>query len=485
MSSLASVSPICTTQAKIVSSNCPSKNPPKKSLSAVQTIYMGNSIVLKAAREAIKDPMTHFKMDPFSSKSPKAHSFIRDARVIRNDGLHLIPYSIQDTFLRERFKSLLPATSDSFILYGQGGCGYGYGFEENERQKAIDTAKHLQQPFLLAKTCIEGGNCFLTKKGAIVGIHSVILSIIALQEQYFFDKTHLAVRAKNIKMPKRFFVRMARNSALYAKRRRCNKNKTVFLIHQAIQKQFGGESGYRKLITAPITEKDRIYYHSAAKRWQAYWEIAKEVMADELGIQRPSLTIIDQAHFHIDLDIAQGPKRLLLVNNPQQAIAVVERRAQKVKGIALTYFQSMLVNMRKNLRNQTTILKLNLLRFKKLDLQVIRVPGVYRTENGEGINLLNGLFLKSSSGVRFATQGTAHPLDRHLLKPFAETLWKYNIEPIFLDVLAQSFAETQGGLHCLTWKQKKNYPIPVVDQGQSRDNAQHSSKMEKKHIDNT
>ncbi len=453
MSSLLIPSHISPTPATTSSPEDSPSTPPKKKQGKAQTIFVGNSFVLEQAKEAITDLTIRFKMDPLASRNPRDLTFVRDSRVIRKDGVHLIPSAISDPLLEGRFKSLLPECSSHFITATKE-TGYGRGFEETQRTQAIETAKKLKQAYYAAKTCIEGGNCFLTKKGAIVGVHSVILSLVALLEKKQFDEDELDKLAHSIENPQSRFVRMARNDAIYAKRQpyddKLKNTKGFSPLREEMLKLFGGESGYKKLLTAPITKEEEENNLTAAKKWQACWEKTLEIMADELGIKKKALIIIDQMHFHIDFDIALGPKGLILIQDPKQCINFLTAKTERVKGAALQHFQRFLESMQQKAETHTAIYKSNFSKIKALDLDVVPVPGFFENDS-HNINLINGLFLRSSKGLIFATQGASNRYDAELLEIFAETLLQKNIQAVFIDSLQPILEQNHGGLHCLTW----------------------------------
>ena len=131
-------------------------------------------------------------------------TFGRDLRICRLDGSLLIPYSFSykesapfDRLLRAMF----PLTSREVINGVKAGFGKGCNLENVEETARLATCQKI--PYTLGKSAIEGGNCFLFlgadgKGKGVVGVHSLILTLVALQEQGYFEK--LAVKDRLLEL---------------------------------------------------------------------------------------------------------------------------------------------------------------------------------------------------------------------------------------------------------------------------------------------
>ncbi len=91
--------------------------------------------------------------------------FIRDSSVTLFPRGFLIPYSIKDPVLLNRFLAMLPESSDPFILMEKGGTithkePYGSGFKKKNIIAKMRMCYEFHIPFIQGKTCIEGGTVF-------------------------------------------------------------------------------------------------------------------------------------------------------------------------------------------------------------------------------------------------------------------------------------------------------------------------------------
>jgi hypothetical protein len=158
--------------------------------------------------------------DPNVKEGVADLAFGRDCRIVRLDGSYLFPYCIKmkKLLLDVRFKALLPSSSQH-IIPDWNELGYGTGVELGSVKKAIQDAQINGISFTQGMSSIEGGNCHLFIKDgtpkAIVGIHSVLLSLIGLNEQKYFTgptiKKKLIEYCEGIKTPSEESIRIARN----------------------------------------------------------------------------------------------------------------------------------------------------------------------------------------------------------------------------------------------------------------------------------
>lgn len=402
-------------------------------------IMVGDSRIASIIADVLKDIPVRVETDPLCQIIKGEYVFGRDSRVILSDGTHLIPYPIQDPLLEGRFKVLLPESSNHMIESLR--VGYGNGFSKENVEGAHKTAQMFNIPVKQGSTCIEGGNCFMTQKGAIVGIHSVILSLIALEEQKFFNEEIIAKNLSGMEIPGPLYLRMARNYALYAEK----------LLIEA-SKAIGGESGFRKRLITPLTELEIKEHCTAAKIWKMKWDFTLDWMAKELGVMKENLAVLHQNEFHLDMEMALAPDQRLFIHDPKQAESITENLTKHKKqrqAESSHYYDSLHKFSRVHCEREMRTLDNNLSRLKSLGLTVIQIPAVYGNES-ERINFINGLFLQNKEELFFLTNGAKRKANA-LVDEFSQILEKHNIKPIYFDELQQVLSRNHGGLHCLTW----------------------------------
>ena len=158
--------------------------------------------------------------DPTAVTKVDGILFGRDRCVVRLDGSYLFPYPIKmkKLFQEVQFKALMPESSRHVVLdRDESGCGMGFSLEYFH--DAIWDAQTNEIPYTLGKCVIEGGNCHLFMSEellkAIVGIHSVLLSLIGLNEQGYFLQSKVKKKLKKccdeIETPSEESLRIARN----------------------------------------------------------------------------------------------------------------------------------------------------------------------------------------------------------------------------------------------------------------------------------
>ncbi|MBS0603416.1 MAG: hypothetical protein JSS60_00090 [Verrucomicrobia bacterium] len=417
-------------------------------------VMVGDARISAIIAEALTKLNVPVETDPLCATIQGEYVFGRDSRVILADGTQLIPYPIQDPLLEGRFKALLPESSNHMIT--SMGVGYGKGFSKENVEAAHSSAQALHIPAIQASCCIEGGNCFITQSGAIVGVHSVVLSLIALEEQGCFQEEEIQRKAREIEFPDPRFLRMARNSALYAEKRPFDEKllcaRGYSPVRDEISKRWGGETGFRSLMASPLAESAGQKYCAAAKILQAKWELTLNSMAKELGVSNDKLAIVDQNEFHIDMEMALGPDDLLFVHDANGANTLLEsltERARRAGTQAFSYYNKFHQSSIKNCAREFKTTQKNLPKLTSLGLRVITLPASYSCET-EKVNFINGLFIKTKEGSIFLTNGACRRANV-FVEEFTNSLRGYKIQPIFFDELQEVLTRNHGGLHCLTW----------------------------------
>lgn len=385
-------------------------------------IMVGNTEIATLVAKRLEELNVRVEADPFCEDR---YVFCRDSRVVLSDGSQLIPYPIKNPNLSFYFRALLPESSRRFI-FDPHSTGYGFGFDPRNVVNVHRAAKMFDISTIQAKTCTEGGNCFIYKDKAIVGKHSVILSLIALEEQSFLDDKILREQLKDESLPDSSFLRMARNALLHKEHeKKCKDGEALF-----------GDSDYEVLKLAfisPLTDSPTEECIELAKLLQLKWEITLETMAIELGVDKNNLIIMDQNAFHIDMDIAISPNDFLFINDPEKA-------SQSLEDVHVVY---------KHSACEFEVMQKNIAKLKALGLEIIRVPAAYNCHLCR-INFINGLFLENERGVFFLSNG-AEGKFKVLEREFSKRLREHQIETIFFECTGKVLALYNGGLHCLTW----------------------------------
>lgn len=364
----------------------------------------------------------------------------RDCRVVLSDGSHLIPYPLPLKKLNHKISMLIPKISRHLV---QKGFFCGNGFTKSYVKKAIQAAKFYGIKANLAKTCIEGGNCFINKDRAVVGNTSVVTSLLALEDQNYFSKELLEKKLETVKKPRTKFVRMARNREVYVLDQ--SSDDKIFpkgvLVKDSIK--------VKKLLKGPISKEEKKGHFERARALQAKWEITLDVMAEELKVKRDNLIIAYQNDFHIDMEMAVIGNGEVLLDDPKKTKKILRNLVRSKR--KSEYFKRFQKEARKNIALKKKIVRKNLLKFESSGFKVARVPAVY-TNGKEPVNFVNGVFFNRQDRPIFLTNGT-YPEAKILKKRFSKSLIRTgnSTDIIFSDPLARVL-KSDGGLRCLSWK---------------------------------
>lgn len=406
----------------------------------------------------------------------------RDCRVIRPDGSHLIPalFLNDDVSHVKLFFALLPQEMDHFYEEHRLTSFFpaGKGFSLEYYKTAIKTASYLNKSCEESSVCIEGGNCriFTASDGkpkAIIGYTTILLSLVCLHQDFYFED-HLDLfdaykekRSKNPISPDQ--LRIAKNFYLYS--------------------QGALKASY--IFENPEYPDDPFLTDMAIKvEWML--ELTKEKISEDLQIPLDRIAFVFQEQFHIDLELfpVSSPRGDLvflhdekLMLDVQQKIDPHPQRAPFLALHTLNYSESHLE------RNQK-IVEHNTKELKKIDCQAVRVPGVLtaqykpgeylsssyicknwmkdrwlsvlaRTDSTEDIlthqiivNFMNGLYFKDPSPcfITSAPPKGSLAVDQ-LTKAFIEVVHDVYPELKFSfirKILPDLLIEYSGSLHCIT-----------------------------------
>lgn len=377
--------------------------------------------------------------------------FGRDLRLIGLNNVHLLPYPIKDPLLEGHFKALLPSSANSFVG-NTIRTGFGEGFANENANAALSYAKKHNIPHRQMLSSIEGGNGYVffdshDQPKAIIGIHSLVLTVIGLEEQDYFVRNQdiLKKLSASIEAPSDDAVRAARNMSLYAAKRDFDSRFAAFReqrqkmssiesgklhtsLMEELKKTWGNETAYRQLLTAPIREEDKVQYFNQACVWEAKVTLAGQVIADDLQVPVENIAFVPQTHFHIDMEMFVAPN----------GVDVYVDKASSQ--LSVTY------------------------NLEKIGCNVVSLPGVHKVSN-ESINFMNGVFVSTSSGPLFVTNGVRRKHDQ-LRRLFQETLLNTNpsFKIAFLDETMQEIlTNNYGGIHCLTWEKPNSLnPLEII-----------------------
>ena len=444
-------------------------------------IYVGNpSLFEDLAREVsmhIPDCSNVVKLDP-SYKEEPSHKvfFIRDQQVVLHDGSHLIPACIDDHLLLLKVQTLLHPLQQHF-LKPLTGC-YGTGFTNESRAKALETCEKLGIPFILGRTAIEGGNChlFFGKDGmsrAIIGLNSLIISYIALDDQGFFEENEfeLGTFRSTIKTPTDESLLVARNNelriSLLAIQTRLEE---LYIIQKDITTPDSIKSDIykqasklratleelQKDLLVPLTLEDRVHYKNLAIAYEARVQLTKSLISKELKVPLNNIAFVFQNHFHIDLDLLVTSEGNVCFHDETKSKKLLADELPKAGDHHRTLLtQYINASDRMPCADETT--KLNEKLLSSIGCKTFAVPGSYRAPGEETLNFMNGItLLKSSNETFFLTNGAP---DKYYSLKLA---FKNAVEAcspattvVFFDdntsTLTTLLTKNEGGLRCITW----------------------------------
>jgi hypothetical protein len=385
---------------------------------------------------------------------PSCSKYLRDPQVTRLRNGHLMPYSIQDPNLSRQLMALLPPSEEHFFLENSRRTVvfeplYGKGFESKNVDQAKITLLRNQIPFDQATTCIEGGNCFLLEVDdvpkAVVGIHSLYLSAIALEEQDKFEEVPLDSSTP----PTMQAHRIVRNLKLYHSRDEEDWNPTK-------------ELEYRKQLFTPPTQEDLNSNTAVASQVQAKLNATKSQMAKELNVDITNLAIIDQMTYHIDLLISVRKDGTVILHDFETAVAwlksldtdTLNRDEYDLLENLIDHAEWELILYGHLLRQQTEILD-------QCGIPWISFPCVFEAPIfGISLNYANGIYIRHTNtdintdpftysyittGPTFKVEEFVHRAFKHLFKEtFPDTRFQG------VRGMSRFIIENRGGLRCLT-----------------------------------
>ncbi|MBS0652443.1 MAG: hypothetical protein JSR39_02825 [Verrucomicrobia bacterium] len=449
-------------------------------LKEVPSILIGCS----AMREVLADTFSdlHFIIDDRSAADSRQLEFPRDQAITRLDGSQLIPYSFIKTPLELSWicLALLPPSSNHFITSLR--SAYSTGFEGGNTAYSVSFSEQHNLPYERGSSCIEGGNCFLFMANeepcAIVGCHSQVLSLLALEEQGYFVRNQEAVQETADQVaPSDWAVRMARNWQYHQEREPVESLKRMrqslfgqFIAAQdpvlkgelqaqmaaidlklkplELVKKWSSDSAYKRDLQATIQEEDRMKYCAEAKLFEAKLQLTKTVMAKELGVSDQNLVILPQKKFHLDMEMFLGSGSVVYVHDErlaQKELSEFRHGSRPFKAKVEHYSTGSKARTIADQENNVQIAGL----LSQIGCKMVPVPGLFESDSERSrINFFNGLRL----GSRFITNQAPQGFEC-LQEAFEAAVRSVNPDlHIFFagGSIIQEILETGAGIHCIT-----------------------------------
>jgi len=433
-----------------------------------QTIMVGNAAVAKIFETAIHKHGASdlVEIDPVTACTI-TQAYGRDDRVVGLNQIHLLPFSLDTSLLWHLFIALLPS-SDKAVIISRDPKLCGNGMNMENARDALASAKNHCVPYRQMRCCIEGGNCYVFRDSrenpkAIIGIRSLHLTIIGLEQQGYFTahEGDLTALAASISSPSVEAVRIARNMHLYASfttwetawKIRCEAVQHALLdkhdehyceaVRQAsLDEQFMEEQRYKESLIAPITPQDTISYSTEARKWDAKYLLAKRVISEDIGVPVENIAFVLQSDFHIDMEMFVAPD------------------GERV-GVDSASYQAPLISA-----------------LAQIGCIAVPLPGIvhrkleYHHEGDDyvlnencidkDINFMNGYFIPTPTGHLFVTNGVLPKFEK-MAVAFQEIFRCTfpDIEVVFLDPMMQEIlTRCSAGIHCFTWE-KPTYVKPI------------------------
>jgi hypothetical protein len=311
---------------------------------------------------------------------------------------------------------------------------YGKGFSRKATDFAMIMGLKYDISFKRAKTCIEGGNCFLFvsngKQYGLVGNFSLYSSWIALQEQGFFKGSL----------------------------EECLENGEAAYEVNDLKKE-GSEIPLDKLEKADLFEAQLL--------------LTRQAMADDLGISLENLIIIPQTMFHIDMELFVTPDGEVVIHDDGLAIQFIKELHQQDKNLLnrreKRLYKEFLHTAKKRLKEGAFITEERNKILSDAGLTIRFLPSVFHSKRSKiCLNYCNGIFLeriesvvlknslkrkKVPIGFYYVTTGPTYPQEERLHRRFKElfeqTFPRFSFQGV--EKASRSVSTFLGGVRCLTF----------------------------------
>jgi len=433
-------------------------------------VVVGHKSIAELLQTRFSFDHTCFELDSLVLKNIKEVCFGKDYRLCLLDGSHLLPYSIQEPLLEDYFKALISLSSSHFVDSAH--TGYGSGFYLENHLFALSQAKEKNISYQIAETCIEGGNChlFISEQGpsAAIGVHSLVLSYIALEEQGYFEKNKelLQNMRKQIVHPSEEFLRIARNLSLFQEvvtqvdpfeqRKNYSKESIYPAFIKAIQAKYSNLTEFRRQFISSLKEEDRKKYVLSAIELETKWKITKEKISQEIKVPLDQIAFINQYHFHIDLECMILPDGWGLIHDEEQAISFLFNLPDETYENEKTIDAYLKAAKERKLHFEQHQ-KQTCLELERIGCKCILIPAVFEAKGEETLNFLNGLFFYLEDKTIFITNGINPRFNlykEHFEKVLKDHQTTFEVYFIPHNMIQKVLSERFGGLSCLTWQYK-------------------------------
>lgn len=454
-------------------------------------LFVGHGLVAEGIKDLfhVMGCKLQVEMDP-AVKVDDSSSVVfgRDLRVCRLDGSLLIPYGFfndKALYFERWYRAMLPATS-SDIITGTS-TGFGKGIVRKKAEKTARLALEQKIPFIRGKSAIEGGNCFLlqsedgTTKG-IVGVHSLILSLMALEEQGYFESSEVKLKLSEIQSryeaPSEESLRIARNLSCYAgyhglqdalqrveaelrplARETSDRVKELREKRAALNQElssYKGETGYRKGLLSPLSALDEASPDLKRKGIEidAKLALARQVMAQELNIAETDLIIVPQVKYHIDMEMLVSPDGKTLFVHDESLVQNL-LKAHPVKNVSE---QRYLKASEERLKAFGAIYEKTVSILQQQGFNVKRLPGIFEADGEKAVYFMNGLFVPCQDGVHLFTNGTKRfpRFEADFSKAFTAHMPHSKVYFMNGDMMDEMMTQCHAGVHCVTWERGKS-----------------------------
>ena len=182
--------------------------------------------------------------------------------------------------------------------------------EEVVSDKLKETLMQSNVDFKEARSYVEGGNILPVTRAdgsvnLIIGRDSVDFSVKAIEESGGFEQQDIQTKLDEMEAASSF--------------EQASVKKTVERLEVVAGIQ-GRTQEYQNL-----SEDEKL---SKAKEYLAKRELAKEVIAEDFGVQQEDITFIDQMGYHIDFFTRPLAEDKILIHDSQKAMEMVEEALQ-------------------------------------------------------------------------------------------------------------------------------------------------------------
>lgn len=399
----------------------------------------------------------------FLESAKKENSiFLRDSSVTLFEKMRLLPSPNGENYSVEELGASLPPSASHFLCFEKDGTTEishiemaGKGFYKTNIDQAMINAIDNQIPFKQAKTCIEGGNCFLFfskgERKAVIGEISLYLSMMTLEKSSHFRKP---IWPKKNAQPTETALRIARNRDLYA-------------LHQESPVE---DDTYWASLIKPLTPEERQQYHLIALIIDRKLAMTKQVIAEDLNVHQDNIAFVPQSDFHIDLELLVTPQGEVILQSDTKSLQVLSELEETNQ---LDEAQAALLDTYKRESKEQIALRNPVLEGQRKALKKARIPFRelplnFASPEKSVLNHSNGIFLplrcNASLGCPpgfsqthvFVTTGPSSPEEAifhgKIQTIFEAALPKYRLHGV--EGVSKFLAKSGGGIRCLSFEDR-------------------------------